>query len=188
MLQSASALAVGVATGGFGYAFVSGNIKAVLNAAATDNKINVISTPSLMVLNNQEALIQVGDQVPIRTLESTNTSGGSNPIQTSAIQMRETGVVLNVKPRVNANGLVTLAIKQSVDRAIPMVQSNIDSPTIQQRKIESTVVVQSGETIILGDLMAENDVIDFSGIPVLHKIPALGALFGSTTKTKEKPS
>ena len=186
LLQSASALAVGAATGGFGYAFASGNIKAVLNAAATDNKINVISTPSLMVLNNQEALIQVGDQVPIRTSESTNTSGGSDPIQTSAIQMRETGVVLNVKPRVNANGLVTLAIKQSVDRAIPTVQSNIDSPTIQQRKIESTVVVQSGETIILGGLMAENDVIDFSGIPVLHKIPVLGSLFGSTTKTKEK--
>ncbi|HHZ69060.1 MAG TPA: type II secretion system protein GspD [Methylococcaceae bacterium] len=186
LLQSASALAVGAATGGFGYAFASGNIKAVLNAAATDNKINVISTPSLMVLNNQEALIQVGDQVPIRTSESTNTSGGSNPIQTSAIQMRETGVVLKVKPRVNANGLVTLAIKQSVDRAIPTVQSNIDSPTIQQRKIESTVVVQSGETIILGGLMAENDVIDYSGIPVLHKIPVLGALFGSTTKTKEK--
>jgi len=186
LLQSASALAVGAATGGFGYAFASGNIKAVLNAAATDNKINVISTPSLMVLNNQEALIQVGDQVPIRTSESTNTSGSVNPIQTSAIQMRETGVVLNVKPRVNANGLVTLEIKQSVDRAIPTVQSNIDSPTIQQRKIESTVVVQSGESIILGGLMAENDVIDFSGVPVLHKIPVLGSLFGSTTKTKEK--
>ncbi len=185
---TASKLAVATATGGFGYAFVSDSkdVIAVLNAAADDNKINVISSPSLMVLNNQEASIQVGDEVPIRTSESTNTSSSIDPIQTSSIQMRETGVSLIVKPRVNANGLVIMDVEQSVDKAIPSDTSAIDSPTIQQRKIKSQVAVQSGETIVLGGLIDETDSLDKGGIPFLYELPLVGPLFGSTSKSKVK--
>jgi general secretion pathway protein D len=185
---TASKLALGAATGGFGYAFVSDSkdVIAVLNAAADDNKINVISSPSLMVLNNQEASIQVGDEVPIRTSESTNTSSSIDPIQTSSIQMRETGVSLMVKPRVNANGLVIMDVEQSVDKAIPSDTSAIDSPTIQQRKIKSQVAVQSGETIVLGGLIDETDSLDKGGIPFLYELPVVGPLFGSTSKSKVK--
>ncbi len=188
LTDTAAKAAITAATGGvggFGYSFVSdsGDIRAVLNAAAKDNKINVISSPSLMVLNNQEASIQVGDEVPIRTSESTNTSGSVDPIQTSAIQMRETGVTLNVKPRVNANGLVIMDIEQSVDKAIASSTSGIDSPTIQQRQIKSKVAIQSGETIVLGGLIDETETFEKTGIPVLHELPLIGPLFGKTDKT-----
>lgn len=183
--------AAGAASGGFGYAFLSGSkdIGAVLSAAATDNTLNVISSPSLMVLNNQEASIQVGDEVPIRTNESTNTNGGAaNPIQTSSIQQRKTGVKLKVKPRVNASGLVIMEIEQSVENVASgsVAGSAIDSPTISVREISSSVAVQSGETIILGGLIKENDEISKKGIPLLHKLPLIGPLFGETAKKNNK--
>lgn len=179
------AVALGVATGGFGYQFLSnsGDIRAVLSAEAKDNNINVISSPSLMVLNNQEASIQVGDEVPLRTSESsTPIAGGTSAVltQTSAIQQRKTGVKLTVKPRVNANGLVIMDIQQSVERAVPSTSSTIDSPTIQAREINSSVAVQSGETIVLGGLIDENNDISNTGIPWLKDIPVLGALFSTT--------
>ncbi|MDD5115189.1 MAG: type II secretion system secretin GspD, partial [Methylobacter sp.] len=111
----ASSAALATATGGLTLLQDSGSVKALLSAEATNNNVNVISSPSLMVLNNQEANIQVGDEVPIRTSESTNTNGSVNPIQTSSIEQRKTGVKLTVKPRVNANGLVIMDIEQSVE-------------------------------------------------------------------------
>jgi len=190
VFSDAAAFAAGAATGGFGYAFLSnsGDISAVLSAAATDNTLNVISSPSLMVLNNQEASIQVGDEVPIRTSESTNTSGGADPIQTSSIQQRKTGVKLKVKPRVNASGLVIMEIEQSVENVATdtATGSDIDSPTISTREISSSVAVQSGETIILGGLIKETDELNKSGIPGLHNLPWIGPLFGETDKNKNK--
>ncbi|MDP2097826.1 MAG: type II secretion system secretin GspD [Methylobacter sp.] len=182
---SLTSIATGVATGGFGYQFLSnsGDIRAVLSAEAKDNNINVISSPSLMVLNNQEASIQVGDEVPLRTSESsTPIAGGTSAVltQTSAIQQRKTGVKLTVKPRVNANGLVIMDIQQSVERAVPSTSSTIDSPTIQAREINSSVAVQSGETIVLGGLIDENNDVSNTGIPWLKDIPVLGALFSTT--------
>jgi general secretion pathway protein D len=180
-------------TGGFSYAFSanSGDIQAVLNASAKNNNVNVISSPSLMVLNNQEASIKVGDSVPIRSSVSTNltSAGGANgnAIQTSAIQMIDTGVSLLVRPRVNAGGLVLMDILQSVNQAITTTTSaNIDSPTIQKREIESSVAVQSGETIVLGGLIKENNDYKRDGVPVLHEIPLIGPLFGGTTRNKDK--
>ncbi|WP_036243188.1 type II secretion system secretin GspD [Methylobacter luteus] len=187
-------IAAGAVTGGFGYAFLSdsGDIRAVLNASANDNQLNVISSPSLMVLNNQEASIQVGDEIPLRTSQSSTlpTSGQSfdqsGLVQTSAIQQRKTGVKLKVKPRVNASGLVIMDIEQSVERPQRTTDSNIDSPTIQTREITSNVAVQSGETVVLGGLIDENDTYNRDGIPFLHKLPLIGPLFGGTTKEKIK--
>ncbi|MBD9355781.1 type II secretion system secretin GspD [Methylomonas albis] len=179
-------------TGGFSYAFSSGSkdIQAVLNASAKNNNVNVISSPSLMVLNNQEATIKVGDSVPIRSsvssnLSSTNTNNGI--VQTSSIQMIDTGVNLSVRPRVNAGGLVLMDILQSVNQAIKTTTSDtIDSPTIQKREIESSVAVQSGETIVLGGLIKENNDYLRDGVPLLHEIPLIGPLFGGTTRNKDK--
>ena len=143
-----------------------------------------------MVLNNQEARIQVGDQVPIRTSESTNTSGGGiNPIQTSNIEMRDTGVTLKVTPRVNSGGMIIMDIEQSVDDVNndPLsAGSNIDSPTITQRSLNSTVAIHSGETVVLGGLISEDYEESRSGIPWLMDIPYLGAAFSSTKKSKIK--
>ncbi|MDP3331032.1 MAG: type II secretion system secretin GspD [Methylococcaceae bacterium] len=182
--------ALASSTGGLSLLQNSGSVKALLTAEANDGNVNVISSPSLMVLNNQEANIQVGDEVPIRTSQSTNTSSGSgggvDPIQTSSIEQRKTGVKLTVKPRVNANGLVIMDIEQSVENAKETKTSGIDSPSIQTREITSTVAVQSGETIVLGGLIREDNTDNKSGIPFLHELPLLGPLFGSTTKNKVK--
>jgi len=183
----ASSAALATATGGLTLLQDSGSVKALLSAEANNNNVNVISSPSLMVLNNQEANIQVGDEVPIRTSESTNTaSSGTNPIQTSSIEQRKTGVKLTVKPRVNANGLVIMDIEQSVENAQKTSTSTIDSPSIQTREITSTVAVQSGETIVLGGLIKDGNEDVKSGIPFLHELPLIGPLFGSTSKNKTK--
>ncbi|QPK64640.1 type II secretion system secretin GspD [Methylomonas sp. LL1] len=183
-------IGTGIATGGFSYAFASnsGDIKALLQANATNNNINVISSPSLMVLNNQEASIKVGDSVPIRTSESTNTNtiGSDSVVQTSGIQMIDTGINLSIRPRVNAGGLVLMDILQTVNNAIANTVSTIDSPQIQKREIESSVAIQSGETIVLGGLIKEDNTHNRSGVPLLHEIPLIGPLFGGTTRNKDK--
>jgi len=181
------------ATGGLSLLQNSGAVKALLSAEATDGNVNVISSPSLMVLNNQEANIQVGDEVPIRTSQSSAIPTSNDPInvnnllQTSSIQQRKTGVKLTVKPRVNANGLVIMEIEQSVENVKEEGSgSNIDSPTIATREITSSVAVQSGETIVLGGLIKDDDTHNKSGIPFLHELPVIGPLFGNTTKRKNK--
>ncbi|MDT4331239.1 type II secretion system secretin GspD [Methylomonas sp. MS20] len=183
--------ALGAATSGFSYAFVSGSkdIAAVLNASAVNNNINVISSPSLMVLNNQEASIKVGDSVPVRSSVTSNTSNTTTTgiVQTSSIQMVDTGVNLAVRPRVNASGLVLMDILQSVNAAKKTTTSDtIDSPTIQKREIETSVAVQSGETIVLGGLIKEDNDYSRNGVPVLHELPLVGPLFGGTTRNKDK--
>lgn len=191
-------LGKGIMTGGLTYAFASdsGDIKALLSANASKNNINVISSPSLMVLNNQEASIKVGDSVPIRTSESTNTNTVNNVdpnngvVVTSGIQMVDTGINLSIRPRVNSGGLVLMDILQTVNQATQTTAltggSNIDSPTIQKREVESSVVIQSGETIVLGGLIREENTNNKNGVPILYDIPYIGPLFGGTTRNKNK--
>ncbi|MCF7970028.1 MAG: type II secretion system secretin GspD [Methylococcaceae bacterium] len=181
--------ATAAASGGLSYGLTRGtdDIRMVFNALAEDNKINVLSAPSLMVLNNQDASIKVGDQVPIRTSESTNTNGGGiNPIQTSPIQMVDTGVILNIKPRVNATGVVVLEIEQSVNTPQQNTASNIDSPAILKREIKSTVAVVNGESVILGGLISETHTLSNTGVPFLKDIPYVGWLFGTQGKKIDK--
>ena len=152
-----------------------------------------------MVLNNQEASIQVGDEIPLRTSQSTSvtnvTPGGILPgsdtqtsggLVTSGIQQRKTGVKLKVKPRVNANGMVIMDIEQSVERPVQTQSSQIDSPTIQTREITSNVAVLSGETIVLGGLIDDNRSLGKGGFPFLHELPLIGPLFGNTSNTQAR--
>ena len=182
--------AAGIATGGFGYSFLSNSkeIGAILNAQAINNNVNVISSPSLMVLNNQEATMQVGKEISSTTgqLGSLNNTQSSNTNNVfSQQQQRKTGVKLKIKPRVNANGLVTMEVTQSVEDPgeIPVSGGN---PPILTREISSSVAVQSGETIVLGGLIKDNNTNGNGGIPFLHEIPILGSLFGSKTKNQDK--
>ncbi|MDH3414421.1 MAG: type II secretion system secretin GspD, partial [Gammaproteobacteria bacterium] len=170
---------------GFSYAITSGaDVRAVLNLLASESKLKVISSPSLMVLNNQTATIEVGDQVPIATQQQQSTAAAEANIINS-IEYRDTGVLLTVTPRVNAGGLVTMEISQEVSDVTPNAEAP-ELPTIQQRKINSTVAIQSGETVVLGGLIKENDSFTSSGIPGLHKIPILGFLFGQTTDDRSR--
>jgi general secretion pathway protein D len=183
-LTTAAAAAAG---GGFSYALVNSakDIRVVLNALASENKVNVISSPSLMVLNNQEAQINVGDTVPLATGQSTLLAGvgaGNQPAITSQFQYVDTGVILHVRPRVNAGGLVTLDIRQEVSTPRQTTVGNTDTFIISKRSIESAIAVGNGGTIALGGLIRDNQTEDLTGIPFLSKIPFIGSLFGTTTR------
>ncbi|WP_432695482.1 type II secretion system secretin GspD [Marinobacterium sp. YM272] len=163
--------------------FKAGQTRALLNLLASDSRLNVISSPSLMVLDNRTAEIRVGDQVPIRTSSTTNTNS-DNLNTTSTIQYRDTGVLLEVTPRVNAGGMVVLDITQEVnDVAEETTSSSIDSPTITQRRINTSVAVQSGETLVLGGLIRENRSNGSEGVPYLRHVPVVGLAFGSKGKS-----
>ncbi|MDH3476602.1 MAG: hypothetical protein OEM59_23225, partial [Rhodospirillales bacterium] len=163
--------------------------RAVLSALTDVTDVKVISSPSLMVLDNQSARLQVGDQVPVATASLTTsesvTAAGDTSIR-SEIQLVDTGVIMEVTPRVNAGGLVMLEVSQEVSSAVPTTSSDLDSPTIQKRQIESVVAVQSGDTVALGGLIQDEDGEAVVGIPVVSDIPILGNLFKTTTETTRR--
>ena len=164
---------------GFNLVLDTTDVRVVLNALSEVTDLEVVSSPQLMGLDNQLARLQVGDQVPISTQTAVSTIDPDAPIVNS-IQYFDTGVILEVTPRVNATGLVTLEISLEVSDAIETETSGINSPTIQQRAITSIVAVQSGETVALGGLIRDSSSESVSGIPVLKDIPLLGNLFKST--------
>jgi general secretion pathway protein D len=177
------------ATPGFSWALTNSvpEIRFVLNALAGDSLVNVLSAPSVMVLDNHTAKIQVGDQVPIATQsQSQVVTGGTTPVVTNSIQYRDTGIKLNVKPRVNPGGLVTMEIDQEVSSVSTTSSSDLDSPTISTRNISSTVAVQSGEAVVLGGLIREDKTNSEAGIPGLYQIPIFGHLFGETVESVKR--
>ena len=168
---------------GFSYTVTNsaGATKAVLNALAEDSLLNVISTPSVMVLDNHTATINVGDQQPIQS-QSTVTNGGN--VQNS-ITYKDTGVQLTVTPSVNDGGLVTLDIEQSVTDVGP-VDTATRQRSFNQRAVKSRVAIRSGESVVLGGLIRDNETEGQTGVPVLKDIPLVGALFSTTTKASTR--
>jgi general secretion pathway protein D len=162
---------------GFSYSVIdsSGDVRAVLSALAEDNLLNVISSPSVMVLDNQTAEIQVGEQVPVTT-GTTTTDGGNT---TQSIDYKDTGVQLTVTPSVNAGGMVTMDVEQSVTDVGAVNPSQSGNRSFLQRKVTSRVAVRSSESVVLGGLIRENKSDGSSGIPILHSLPVIGALFGN---------
>jgi len=187
----AAASAAAFTSGGLTAIYNSGVVNALLSAQANKGNVNIISSPSLMVLNNQEAKINVGDQVPIQTgtlgsvVGSGGTTGATTAIQ-SSIQYKDTGVTLEVTPRVNANGMVIMEIKQTVSSAVKTETGVNTSPTIQKKEIESSVAVQDSETIVLGGLIDNNNSNAIGGIPWLNELPWIGPLFGNTDRENIK--
>jgi general secretion pathway protein D len=165
---------------GLSFLYTGGtNITAVLNALESITNVRVLSSPKLVVLNNHEAELEVGDEVPIVTQSSVSTVSANAPIVNS-VQMLNTGVILQVVPRANESGQVLLDISQQVSDVVPTTTSNIDSPTVEQRQISTTVAVHDGDTIVLGGLIEESKSVGRSGVPYLRRLPILGNLFGST--------
>ena len=163
---------------GFSYAITSATgdtIKSVLNILATDNKLNILSSPHIMVADNQTAKIQVGDSVPTSGPQTVSGTG----VVISSVQYLDTGVILSVTPRINAGGLVNLDITQEVSTASSTTTSGLNSPTISKRSAKTSVAVQSGETMVLGGLMSEQNTKGTAGLPGLSSIPILGGLFGT---------
>lgn len=179
-LTDAANGAVGSVFPGFSYFFSAPNVKIALDAVSGITKVNVVSAPSLMVLDNRRALLQVGDQVPIVTQSAQNLLNNGGAIVNS-ISLRDTGVILAITPRVNDAGRVLLDIEQEVSSVARTTSSGIDSPTIQQRRIRTTVVVADGEVLALGGLIQERDLTSKTQVPILGDLPLLGPAFRQKT-------
>lgn len=163
---------------GFSYFYSGNDISATLNALEKRTNIKVISAPKLLVLNNQTAALQVGDQVPISTQSATNLNSNNGSVVNS-VEYKDTGVILKVTPRVNSSGLVLLDIAQEVSDVATNQTSGIDSPTISTRRISTSIAVQDGQVIALGGLFRNSKTLGKNGLPIVSRIPVLGALFGS---------
>jgi general secretion pathway protein D len=173
---------------GFSALFANADVSVVLSALEEVTDVDVISSPQLLVLDNQTARLQVGDQVPIVVQQATPISGDLDTIVNS-IELRDTGVILTVTPRVNAGGLVTLEIQQEVSNVVQaetLTQSELATPTISQRLVSSTVAVQSGETVALGGLITDDRNRTRSGVPILSSIPVLGVLFSTRSRVNTR--
>ncbi|MEI2745393.1 MAG: type II secretion system secretin GspD [Ottowia sp.] len=163
----------------------AGNISAVLSALANKSLVKVMSSPSLMVLDNHTAAIQVGSQQPVNT---GTTISGTSSITTTNIQYKDTGVMLGVTPSVSAGDLVTLDIDQIVtDLGADSTSAQTSGyPTFLQRQINSKVAVRSGETLVLGGLIKDSASSSKGGVPLLSSIPVVGALFGRHKNTADR--
>ncbi len=176
---------VGTVFPGFNYAVNAASIASTMSALNALTRVNVISTPSLMVLDNKTARLQIGDQVPITTQTATSTVTAQTAIVNS-ITMQDTGVILSVTPRINESGRVQLEIEQEVSAVVKTTSSGIDSPTIQQRRVKTTVVVNDGEVLALGGMIQEQADKSSNQIPLLGDIPGLGAAFSNRNDQVKK--
>jgi general secretion pathway protein D len=172
---------------GFSYALAAANAQITLNALNTITKVNVISSPSLTVLDKHKATLQIGDQVPIDTQSAVGVVATNAPIVNS-VSYRDTGVILSITPRIHESGRVFLKIEQEVSSVATTTTSSIDSQTIKQRRVKTTVQVNDGESLALGGLMQDQVNDTRNQIPILGDIPLIGNTFkekgGSISKTE----
>lgn len=167
-------------SGGFSFTAVdpSGDMRAMISALATVSKAKLLATPHILVSDNREARIQVGQQVPIVTSE---TYGSTTVAPQRTIQYKDIGTILKVKPRINEGGLVSIELNQEIsDYSTIKLYSNEDQIIINKNDVTTNLVVQDGQTIIIGGLIREKTSDSNAGIPWLNKIPILGYLFGNT--------
>ncbi|MCC6345852.1 MAG: hypothetical protein IT388_01545 [Nitrospirales bacterium] len=163
----------------------SGKVRLLLQSLAEDNKAKVLSSPHILVSDNREARIQVGDQVPIATSQTTNTE--TTPAQTTTtIQYKDTGTILKVKPQINDSGLITLEVSQEVSTVSTQTVLGTEQFVISKREVATNLVLQDGQTIVIGGLISENASKGRSGIPLLSRVPLLGHLFGSSTNDNSR--
>jgi general secretion pathway protein D len=167
----------------FYYSFVNSNLQVAVHAMETSGNSKILSAPSLVVMNNQKAHIQVGDQIPI-TQTFVNTNANSDN-EIGQVQYLNTGVILDVRPRVNPGGLVYMNISQVVSAPGAKAAGETNFP-IKQREVATRVAVQSGQTVLLGGLIQQDNETTDIGIPGLNRIPILGRLFGTTNRSRNR--
>ena len=165
-------------------------ILGALDALAFDNQARILSNPKVLARNGETASIQVGNEVPIITSQQTANTGGSffpgsaNIVQ--QVQYRSTGVILRVRPIINSGNRLDLDVSQEVSSAATTETGVSSSPTISTRRIETKLSLRDGSTILLGGLIARNDSVSDSGVPLLKDIPGLGALFKTKSNTNNQ--
>jgi general secretion pathway protein D len=165
---------------GLSITYINKDIEAALNALGSRTNIEVVSRPKIIALDNRTARLQVGDQVPVVS-QSSQSTASSNAALINTIDYRSTGVILDVTPRITGDNRLILDVSQEVSSVAETSTSRIDSPTIQQRRFQSTLVIDDGATVALGGLISTTHTANSSGVPFLHDIPYVGGLFGSQT-------
>jgi len=160
------------------------NIFDLLNVLATNNDFSILSSPQVLVLNNETATVNVGEQVPILTSESGSNIGGD---LNRTVQYKDTGVILNVTPRINYDGIITIEIDQQVSSVKDQNTGGLDSPTIDTKSVKTKLAIKDGQSILMGGLISKEQGKTDSGIPILKDIPYLGWVFKSqSSKTTKK--
>ncbi len=159
-------------------------LKASIKAYADEGKAHILSTPTLLASDNQEATINIGEEVPIPTSVERKTEETS-VIETyeTTIQYRDTGIILKVTPQINKYGMVRMNISQEVSNLTDTAVQGVDAPVISNRNAQTSVSVNDQQTVVIGGLMRQNQESSFSGVPVLSKIPGLRNIFGYTEKS-----
>ena len=156
--------------------------KVILSALSNLTHVKVLSAPSVVVMDNQPALLQVGNEIPISTGAATILANPNTPV-VNTIEMRNTGVILKVLPHVYANGQIQMEIEQEISNVVNPTQVTL-TPTISQRRVHSTIAVTSGQTVLLGGLISDQDQTTKAGIPLLSDIEVFGNLFGTRSGQK----
>jgi general secretion pathway protein D len=182
---------LGLGSVGFLYTLVASDdmFKAAFNAFISQNKINIISAPRIICIDNKESQIKVGTEVPVVTSEAVTgqlqTQGTTALLR--SIQYRSTGVLLTVKPTIHSGGVVALDITQEVSEAqTNTISSEIQSPLILNRSIKTSLIAKNGETIFIGGLISKNISSTTTAVPILSKIPLIGALFKSQSQSERR--
>ncbi|UKL14000.1 type II secretion system secretin GspD [Dissulfurimicrobium hydrothermale] len=162
----------------------AGGLRALISALAQKTTVNILSSPTILAVDNQESKIESGDEVPTLT-GTTTTEGGTT---TQSVQYRNAGIILKVKPSINDGGLVRMEVTQEVSSVTSMQTGGLNSPSFRTRKATTYMVAKDGQTIIMGGLIQTQKTKSNSGIPYLKDIPILGHLFGDqgvkTSKTE----
>lgn len=173
-------------TGGLGgIAIRSGNaiFGAIVNAVQSDTESNILSTPSIMTLDNQEARILVGQEIPITTGEALSPNF-DNAFRT--VQRQNVGITLEVRPQINAGGAIKLELRQEVSSIAGPVSANVADLILNKREIETTITVDDGEIVGIGGLLDDNERRTIERIPLLSDIPLVGQLFRSRGRSRAK--
>lgn len=183
--QAAAQALLGLSGGLLGFAQERDNrlFGLIINAVKTDTGSSLLSTPSILTLDNEDARIMVGQEVPVTTGEVLSTNN-DNPFRT--IDRQDVGIQLTVRPQINAGGGITLSIKQEVSSVNGTVSTSSDELVLNKREVETNVVVDDGAMVVLGGLLDQSDDARNERIPLLGDIPGLGALFRSNSRNSSK--
>jgi general secretion pathway protein D len=183
-----AASAAFTAAGGLTFVAIdtANKLRGIINLLSSEGLVNILATPHIMAANNQEARIMIGQEVPILTSTSVPLVSQTTSFSTSTVQYRNTGIILSVKPQINAKGLVTLEIAQEVSDAQSTTTGVSGTPTFSVRQTKTTLITADNQTVFLGGLIREDNSKTQAGIPGLRRLPGVGPLFGSTGLNKEK--
>lgn len=195
--DTTTGLASAAFPGGFAMGLIGAGIKigdvifpsigAVVQAYKTDSEVSILSTPQIMTLDNEEAEINVGENVPYVTRQDQTASGGTVPVNYSQYEYRDVGVVLNITPHINEEDFIRLKISQQVTKVVSTgADPKVATPTTLKRTVKTSVVVKDKETVVIGGLIGDSTADNNYKVPFLGEIPILGWLFKTNSKSREK--